>query len=547
MVTITVKKILLLPVVVAMISVMFFSIQTVTAAGPLDLTGVGNFAILANTYTNSAGGITLNGDLGYDVNASPGNSPTVTGVIFASSTPTYLSAKAVQSNLLASANNPAQTGSCTTTRAGVTVLDDLPQPLTPGVYCIDGSAHVNTAGIVLSGDGLYIFRINGALDTVANSHVTLAGAQADNVFWVPTGGTTLGANSVFAGNILTNAATTLLSTVSMNGRILSGGAVTTTGPNDTITAPLFTVTTPLVTTTPPVAITPLAPSLSAQNGAVMTAPTLGFNSDGTSQTTQVFTYNGNTDTSIFSSSYVVIAPKVGVVNKAVFKIYEKAGPGEIRHIDLAFGVATGQIFSDSRIMIQWDKSWNGVEKINVVDPEHSLTNVRVETSRGTCDAGVVRNDCLVVVLYHTFTAPLEFNAIATNVSDRISSLSYWSGYDRNDLFEFGQLKKEQVLIAMKLFDSSKIQTHMPVITDSVQYLAVDDRDTMKFSQMKVIQGLLATGLWDSSEIQNHEFGITAVPYVDNRDTLKFAQMKKDQAMIATEFWDSSEIQNGATP
>jgi putative hemolysin len=277
----------------------------------------------------------------------------------------------------------------------------------------------------------------------------------------------------------------------------------------------------------------------------VTVPTLGFNSDGTSQTAQVFTYNGNTGSSIFSSQYVVIAPKVGVVNKAVFKIYEKAGPGEIRHIDLAFGVATGQIFSDSRIMIQWDKSWNGVEKINVVDPEHSLTNVRVETSRGTCDAGVVRNDCLVVVLYHTFTSPLEFNAIATNVSDRISSLSYWSGYDRNDLFEFGQLKKDQVLIAMKLFDSSKIQTHMPVITDSVQYLAVDDRDTMKFSQMKIIQGLIATGLWDSSEIQNHEFGITAVPYVDNRDTLKFAQMKKDQAMIATGFWDSSEIQNGA--
>ena len=542
MVTITVKKILLLPVVVAMISIMFFSIQTVTAAGPLDLTGVGNFAILANTYTNSAGGITLNGDLGYDVNASPGNSPTVTGVIFASPTPTYLSAKVAQSNLLASANNPAQTGSCTTTHSGVTVLDDLPQPLTPGVYCIDGSAHVNTAGIVLSGDGLYIFRINGALDTAANSYVTLAGAQADNVFWVPTGGTTLGANSVFAGNILTNAATTLLSTVSMNGRILSNGAVTTTGPNDTITAPLFTSTTPLVTTTSPVAITPLVPS--AQNDAV-TVPTLGFNSDGTSQTAQVFTYNGNTGSSIFSSQYVVIAPKVGVVNKAVFMIYEKAGPGEIRHIDLAFGVATGQIFSDSRIMIQWDKSWNGVEKINVVDPEHSLTNVRVETSRGTCDAGVVRNDCLVVVLYHTFTSPLEFNAIATNVSDRISSLSYWSGYDRNDLFEFGQLKKEQVLIAMKLFDSSKIQTHMPVITDSVQYLAVDDRDTMKFSQMKVIQGMIATGLWDSSEIQNQEFGITAIPYVDNRDTMAFAQMKKDQAMIATGLWDSSEIQNGA--
>jgi len=444
MITIAVKKILMLPVVVAVIFVMFFSIQTVAAAGSLDLTGVNNFAILANTYTNSGTGIVLNGDLGYSVVI--GNPPTISGAIFASSTPTYLSAIAAQSNLLASTNNPAQSGACTTTRTGATVLDDLPQPLTPGAYCIGGAAYINTAGITLSGDGVYIFRINGALDTVANSHVILTNdAKSNNVFWVPTGGTTLGANSVFAGNILTNAATTLGSTVSLNGRILSNGAVTTTGPN-TITVPL--VTTPLI------AITPLVPSLPAtvQNDvreAQSSPSTLKLDRDGVIRADQVFSYKRNTDASIFSSPYIATAPKVGVVNKAVFKIYEKTGPGEIRHLDLVFGLADGQIFSDSRILIEWDKSWNGIETTKVIDPKHALTNVRVETSRGSCDVGVIKNDCLIVVLYHTFTAPLEFNTIATNVSDRISSLSYWSGYDRNDLLEFKQLRKDQVLIAKK--------------------------------------------------------------------------------------------------
>ncbi|WP_081781874.1 ice-binding family protein [Candidatus Nitrosotenuis chungbukensis] len=534
----TMKKIILLPVLVAMISVVFFSTQTVVAADSLDLTGVNSFAILANTYTNSGTGIVLNGDLGYYV--AHGSPPTVSGTIFPTPAPTYLSAITAQSNLLASVNNPAKSGACTTTRSGATVLDDLPQPLTPGVYCIGGAAYVNTAGIVLNGDGVYIFRINGALDTVANSHVVLTGnAKSNNVFWVPTGGTTLGANSVFAGNIVTNAATTMGSTVSMNGRILSNGAVTTTGP-DTIAVPSGATLIPI----PPKTPTPAT----IQDSEAPSSPPSKSDSDGTIPTDQVFSYKGSTGTSIFSSQYIEVAPTVGVVNKAVFKIYEKAGPGEIRHLDLVFGVAEGQIFSDSRIMVQWDKTWNGIETTKVIDPEHALTNVRVETSRGSCDVGVAKNDCLIVELYHTLTAPVEFNTIATNVSDRISSLSYWSGYDRNDLLEFNQLRKDQVLIAKKLWDSSKIQTHMPVITDTVQYSVVDNRDTIKFAQMKKDQALIAKGKWDSSKIQDPMHDKSTPSYfVDTRDTLAFEKLKKSEALIAKGIWDSSAIQNPHTP
>src|SRR3990172_3141928 len=228
--------------------------QTVTSAGPLDLTGVNNFAILANTYTNTGAGTVLNGDLGYTV--PPANPPTVNGTVFTSTSPTYISAEAIQAKLIASANDPTQSGACTTTLTAATVLDSLPQPLTPGVYCIAGAVSINTE-ITLSGDGTYIFRMGGALNTVAGSIVKLAGnAKADNVFWVPVGATTLGAHSVFAGNVLSNAAITVGTRVSMDGRILSNGAVTT-GPSVTITAPRGI--TPPVDITQPV-ITLLGPN-----------------------------------------------------------------------------------------------------------------------------------------------------------------------------------------------------------------------------------------------------------------------------------------------
>lgn len=228
------KKILLLSVVVAMISAVFFSIHPVTASG-LDITGVDNFAILSNTYVNPGVASTIIiGDLGY-ITPPEDPPPTVTGTIYVSPDPVYTAAEAVQASLLADANNPVQTGDCTT-QLGATDLTTI-SPLTPGVYCFSGAVSIGAGGITLDGNGVYIFRIVGALDVAASSHVTLTGnAKTNDVFWVPSGLTTIGANSVFAGNLLTDAATTMATTVSMSGRILSSNTVTTTGPDDVITA-----------------------------------------------------------------------------------------------------------------------------------------------------------------------------------------------------------------------------------------------------------------------------------------------------------------------
>lgn len=212
----------------AAVSIVLFSIPL--AASGIDISSVDNFAILAGTYTNPGTGTTIIGDLGYIV--PPANAPTVTGSTFVSPDGNYTAAQATLADLI------SQTASetCTTT-LGATDLASLGQPLAPGVYCFTGAVSIGSSGITLDGNGLYIFRIDGALVADASSHVVLSGgAKTNDVFWVPTGTTTLGANSVFTGNILTGTSTTLDSTVGINGRILSSGTVTTTGPDDIITA-----------------------------------------------------------------------------------------------------------------------------------------------------------------------------------------------------------------------------------------------------------------------------------------------------------------------
>ncbi len=590
---------------VAIISIALFSISTVTAAGPLDLTGLSNFAILANTYTNSNNPTTLTGDLGYTVAPATPVS-TLNGVIFTGPTPTYITAIANQASLFTAARNSGQSGSCTSISPAAQVLDSLPQPLTPGVYCIGGAADVNAAGITLSGNGVYIFRINGTLNALSGSVVSLiGGANANDVFWAPTGATTLGANSVFKGNIVTHSATTLLSTVSMTGRILSDDAVTTTGPNDVITIPTST-------STP-------APTVIISNDCTFDCfpPTLGIGNNNANYVDQGFSYNGITSNiETFSTSYPVLTTKVGAVNKAVFKIYEDGGPDDVRHLELAFGLAPGQIFGDSKVIVEWDKTWNGIETTKVVDPAKALKDVSIVTSEGPCKPNSIKNDCLIVTIYHTFVAPLEFNGVAVNVWDdsknawqnrltngiivlgsstnpaakhvvadasghvsviteltshiavdklgkywsldkngfwvsafvadkNPSVLSYWSGYDRNDLVSFAQMKKGQALIAKGMWDSSKIQTSPLYIIDNVQDF-IDDRDTVNFANLKKSQNMIAKGTWDSSSIQNHKPGVTDKTYTDKRDTLAFENMKKAQALIAKGHFDSSDIQNSGT-
>lgn len=196
------------------------------------------YGVLSSTYTNPVPGTTINGDVGFTT--PPAVTPAGTHTHYGSGAP-YSTAGSDQGSALSSlASQP-----CTFTFAPGAIdlaTDTTHGPLgiyTPGVYCTGapGAASIGTAGITLSGAGTYIFRINGALTSVSNSVVTLAGASACDVFWTPTGATTLGDNSTFVGTDIDAAGASLGNSVNWSGKALAYGGTVTTVLDDTITAP----------------------------------------------------------------------------------------------------------------------------------------------------------------------------------------------------------------------------------------------------------------------------------------------------------------------
>jgi len=209
--------------------------MTALAATSPSLGAAASYDILSSTYTNTVVGTTINGDLGYTT--GPAVAPTVNGMTHVADA-SYNQAGIDQNAALSNLNSQA----CTFTFAPGAVdlaIDTTHGPIgvyAPGVYCMTGAASIGTGGIILSGNGTYIFRIQGALNTVANSKVTLDGASSCDVFWTPSAATTLGANSTFAGTDIDATGITIGSTITWLGKALAfGGTVSTT--TDTITAP----------------------------------------------------------------------------------------------------------------------------------------------------------------------------------------------------------------------------------------------------------------------------------------------------------------------
>lgn len=188
----------------------------------LNLRSASNFGVLAGTsITNNAGGTTLvTGDVG-----SPSQTvepPQAPGFMNYKSGPVLAAALADLQLAITDANSRT----CTVSSASGIDLGGL--TLTPGVYCYAGAISI-TGTFTMSGPGLFIFRTASTLNSTANSVVALTnGASASSAFWVPVGPTTLGANSVFKGSILGQAAAITVgdNTTLLTGRVLSGAAVT---------------------------------------------------------------------------------------------------------------------------------------------------------------------------------------------------------------------------------------------------------------------------------------------------------------------------------
>lgn len=211
----------------------------VQAATAPSLGTAATFAVLSSTYTNTVAGTTITGDLGYTT--GPAWVPTVSGTTHVANG-AYTTAGLDQATALANLNGQ----SCISLGAGAVALNAVdvgagPGVFPPGCYSSGGAMNITTGTTVnLSGDGVYIFRPGGALNPAANSSIITSGGVCENdVFWTPTGATTLGANTAFLGTIIDNAGITLGNNANLLGRALAFGGTVTTDTN-TITVPTCT-------------------------------------------------------------------------------------------------------------------------------------------------------------------------------------------------------------------------------------------------------------------------------------------------------------------
>lgn len=207
-----------------------------SAATAPNLGTTGTYGVVSTTFTNSntSPQTIINGDVCFTT--GPTTPPlTING---AARTPCPPQTGLDQGAATADVNGQV----CTFLGAGAITLDSViiggnpPGTIPPGCYSSGGAMQITaTTNVTLKGAGVYIFRPGGALTTGANSNVLLTnGACASDVYWVPVGATTLGANAslsptpTFSGNILDAAGINIGHFANLTGRALAfGGTVTT--------------------------------------------------------------------------------------------------------------------------------------------------------------------------------------------------------------------------------------------------------------------------------------------------------------------------------
>jgi hypothetical protein len=174
----------------------------------------------------------------------------------------------------------AQIDLATAYQAASQPSEDIPAELSgltrlEGVYR-PGEAAMNLTGtFTLDGGGnpssVFIIQTAGALGTAASSQIVLVnGAQECNVFWQVEGAVTLGASSVFRGNILAQGAVTVGAGATVHGRAFTGLGDMTLSANTFVEPTCVGVT---VTPTAPTLITTEAGGSATFTVVLNTEPT----------------------------------------------------------------------------------------------------------------------------------------------------------------------------------------------------------------------------------------------------------------------------------
>jgi len=192
------------------------------AAGAVALGSAGSFGIMATSAITNTGFSTINGDVSLDPGTSLTGFPpaVVNGAIHINDT---VSVQA-RIDLLTSYNFAKALPPGTTVSAGADLGALFPLGIPPGTYT-SGSTMLVATPLVLDAGGnanaVWVFQVGSSLTTGAS--VTLAnGAQAKNVFWVPTLDATIGVGTIFYGTIVSGRDVTAVTGAVINGRILAG-------------------------------------------------------------------------------------------------------------------------------------------------------------------------------------------------------------------------------------------------------------------------------------------------------------------------------------
>ncbi|HEX9615140.1 MAG TPA: ice-binding family protein, partial [Bacteroidota bacterium] len=195
---------------------------TVAPLPPSLLGSASTYGIMATSAITSTGNSIINGDVSLDPGTSMTGFPPaiVNGAIHIND----LQSAQARDDLLIAYNYFKNLPPGTTIAAGADLGALYPSGIAPGTYT-SGSTMLVSTPLVLDAGGnanaVWVFQIGSSLTTGAN--VTLLnGAQADNVYWVPTLDGTIGVGTTFHGTIVSGRDVTAVTGATINGRILAG-------------------------------------------------------------------------------------------------------------------------------------------------------------------------------------------------------------------------------------------------------------------------------------------------------------------------------------
>lgn len=206
-----------------------FTTANVIVPPPVALINLGSaagFGIMATSAITNTGAATMvNGDVSLDPGTSNGLLPLqVNGTIHINDPVSALA----RIDLLAAYNSAKALAPGVTVPGGMNLgafpNGGLPGVLPPGTYT-SGSTMLISTPLTLDAKGdanaSWVFQIGSSL-TTSNSVSLVNGAQAKNVYWVPTASATVGVGTIFNGNIIAGLDATGQTGAIINGRILAG-------------------------------------------------------------------------------------------------------------------------------------------------------------------------------------------------------------------------------------------------------------------------------------------------------------------------------------